>query len=97
MVTETNRSGARYGSARTPGPGEFSGGTGDDLGAGAALRRGLAAPTAAAGGYIGTASSDTLDATESRAQVLAGQPATGTYWDLRYGDGAMYGRGGRRG
>lgn len=85
MATETNRSGARYGSARTPGEGEFSGGSGDDLGAGAALRRGLAAPTAAAGSYTGTAASDTLDATESRARLLAGQPTTGTYWERNYG------------
>ncbi|ADG78061.1 putative protein OS=Tsukamurella paurometabola (strain ATCC 8368 / DSM / CCUG 35730 /CIP 100753 / JCM 10117 / KCTC 9821 / NBRC 16120 / NCIMB 702349/ NCTC 13040) OX=521096 GN=Tpau_1433 PE=4 SV=1 [Tsukamurella paurometabola] len=82
------------------GPGEFSGGDGADLGRAAARRRGLPVstnPSPSKGGYVGTAASDTLDATESRARILAGQPANGNYWDRRYNDGASYGRGGRRG
>lgn len=101
MTTNTPNSGGkasdRFRNALGVGPGEFSGGTGAELGAAAARRRGLAVPSPSKGGYVGTAASDTLAAVESRARLLAGQPANGTYWDRHYNDGATYGHGGRRG
>lgn len=90
MTTNTSGSGPtpgeRFRNALDPGPGEFSGGSGAELGARAALRRGLPAPSPAAGGYSGAIAGSTLhDATESRARLLAGQPTNGDYWERNHG------------
>ena len=90
MTTNTSgsgpTSGERFRNALGPGPGEFSGGSGAGLGARAALRRGLPAPSPAAGGYSGAIAGSTLhDATEGRARLLAGQPTTGDYWERNHG------------
>ncbi len=90
MTTNTSGSGPtpgeRFRNAFDPGSGDFSGGSGVELGARAALCRGLAAPSPAAGGYSGAIAGTSLhDATESRARLLAGQPTSGNHWEKNHG------------